>query len=69
MGNQFNIGDKRINKTWHPDGGCFCWEAQKLTASNGRFASKNQTYWRSLTLEPFATKEEAEEYLVIYGQE
>ncbi len=54
-----NIGDKRVDKRWHSDGGCWCYAAQELAVADGKYAKEGATYWKDLTLEPFYYEQDA----------
>ncbi len=60
------LDNKRINKAWHPDGGCICYEVQELKEAKGKYAKPGDVYWSNLTAEPFAYKDKAQEFLVKY---
>lgn len=53
----------RVRKAYHPDGMCDCYIPEAYVLATGQYAKPDTYYWKSLVVEPFATREEAEHYL------
>jgi hypothetical protein len=52
------IGDVRIEEFIHPDSiSVTVYDVQVLSAAEGKYAEEGQTYWRSVTVEPIASKQ------------
>jgi len=57
------LGSYWIHKDWHPDGHCWCWEVRQLVPCTGKYSKPDAMFWKNCTSEPFAKREQAEEYL------